>query len=194
MSSTLSDSPPVSPPGTPAILWDEAWESQDELRAATPDRAVESSDTRPPAPVATDAPAPPAEEEDNVSVTAPARRLRLPADEHRSLQDRVLRKATQIALRRDSKKKYAQKRKQDKFKCGLCGVFLNSRESRKAHFEGHKHKAKEATAARGPRTCSYCNVTVRTQKEFDAHLRSRRHFSICKNRFNLLESVIRTSF
>lgn len=195
VASTATDSP-ASAPRTPALSWDEAWESQDEFRPASPIRAVASSHSRPPASVVPSSPARLEEAEEEVIDSAPAapRRLRLPADAHRSLQDRVLRKATYIALRRESKKKYAAKRKQDKFNCSLCGVFLNSRESRKAHVEGRKHKAKEAAAASGPKTCSYCNVTVRTQKEFDAHLHSRRHFSICKHRFNLLDAVIPNSF
>ncbi len=70
-------------------------------------------------------------------------RHRLPSRAHESLCDRVRRTSCDIAVRRESKKKYAVIHKQDKFKCKLCGVFLNSAASREAHRKGKRHKAKE---------------------------------------------------
>eukprot|EP00171_Calliarthron_tuberculosum_P003619 IDg3619t1 len=61
-----------------------------------------------------------------------------------TLSDRVLRVAGDIAKTCTSKAEYAKLHRQDKFLCDLCNDFSNSHESRKAHNEGRKHKAKLA--------------------------------------------------
>ncbi len=77
-------------------------------------------------------------------------RQRLPHRQGESLQERVLRTACDISTRRESKKAYAARRTADKYKCKLCGVFLNSIATRTAHFNGSKHKSKEKRVLEGP--------------------------------------------
>ncbi len=94
----------------------------------------------------------------------PSIRRRVTKREKESLQESVLRIACNIAVRRESKRVYATRRKQDKFKCKLCGVFLNSAASREAHLQGKGHQRRMKRAKEGPKSCSYCNGTVRSQR------------------------------
>ena len=101
--------------------------------------------------------------------------------EGESLQDRVFRKAYSIAERRDNKKKYAAHKKANRSRCHHCNVFLNSAESRVAHFSGSRHKKTiERLKEGGLKVCKPCGVIVRTQSEFDNHLRGSRHRGIEK--------------
>ena len=132
-----SSSRAASPPGTPLAGFDEFG---GDFRAPSPDRVVEPSAPRPPTP---------AEEIIDLTPKAPPR-TRLPRHAGESLQDRVLRVATAISQRRDARKKYADKRKKEKFKCALCDVVLNSNASKQIHLRGRRHQAREKRAEDGP--------------------------------------------
>ena len=119
----------------------------------------------------------------------PARvRQRLPFREREKLQDRVVRTACDIAQRREGKKKYAARKKANKYKCKLCNVYLNSAESRTAHYNGSRHKSNARREREGLQSCAYCSVTVRTKSEFERHLQSRRHKRTTKHKYGLLDS------
>lgn len=92
-----------------------------------------------------------------------------------SLSDKVLRKATSIALRREAKTKYKSRKQQQKFHCKYCDTFSNSSAARKEHINGRKHKAKVKQASEGPFKCSICDVSVRSNNEFERHISSKRH-------------------
>ncbi len=132
-------------------------------------------------------------EEELIDLSAPAlplsTRQRLPHREKKSLPERVLRTACDIAVRRESKRRYAARRRQDKFKCKLCGVFLNSTASREAHLKGKGHQRRLKRATEGPKSCGYCNITVRSQSEWDNHVRSRNHKRTCAKKYGLLDSI-----
>ena len=104
------------------------------------------------------------------------------------LQDRVLRTECDIAQRREGKKKYAARKKANKYKCKLCNVYINSAESRTAHYNGSRHKSKARREREGLQSCAYCSVTVRTKSEFERHLQSRRHKRTTKHKYGLLDS------
>lgn len=95
-----------------------------------------------------------------------------------SLSDRVLRVGASIAKTRAAKKKYKQLRKAFHFRCELCGVDLNSRESRKSHEEGRAHKRAIEKKRDGKLECLLCNKVLRTRKEFEQHLVSKRHLKL----------------
>lgn len=120
------------------------------------------------------------DEEDRVQprLEEPRPRLRR---EGESLRDRVFRKAYSIAERRDNKTKYAAHKDANRSRCKDCNVYLNSAESRVAHYNGARHKKTvERLKEGGLKVCRPCGVIVRTKSEFDNHLRGRRHRGIEK--------------
>ncbi len=100
----------------------------------------------------------------------------------------MLRTPCGISVRRE-KRRSTPTPQADKFKCDLCHVFLNFAETKKAHRNGKKHLARVRHVKDGQQVCTYCNVAVRTKKEFENHLNSRRHKSISKNKYRLLDSA-----
>ncbi len=126
---------------------------------------------------------------DLTALSSSTGRVRLPYPKKEPLRDPERRTACDIAIRHESEKKYAAIRKQDMFKCKLCGVFLHSAAICEAYRKGKEHKARVKRAREGPRICHYCNIAVRSNSEFDNHIRGRKHKKICRKNYGLREDI-----